>query len=64
VVGPQNLEMKKGLRKCPKSLILMVGTTRLELATFPSETGRSNRHLLKTPADAMKTNEKGLNRIG
>jgi hypothetical protein len=45
------LETEKDLNNLPKSLILLAGTTRLELATFPSQvTGTFNQFLNELPA--------------
>jgi hypothetical protein len=47
VAGPQNLEMKKGLRSYPKPLILLAGATRIELATSGVTGRRSNQAELR-----------------
>ena len=42
------VELKKGLRNIRNPLVLLAGTTRLELATFPhSHAGRSNQLIYK-----------------
>ncbi len=46
-VGKSYLVIKKGFRKLRNPLVLLAGTTRLELATFPhGHAGRSNQNEL------------------